>query len=68
MAKPLAGHTNSYHTYSHEEALQGIAAATLQKTFSGGLFAIGVTDRRLVGWLGGAPGGSLTRTRGGGGV
>ena len=50
------------------EALQGIAAATLQKTFSGGLFAIGVTDRRLVGWLGGAPGGSLTRTRGGGGV
>ena len=24
---PLAGHTNSYHTYSHDEALQGIAAA-----------------------------------------
>jgi len=30
------------------ESLQGIAAATLQKTFSGGLFAIGVTDRRLI--------------------
>jgi sugar phosphate isomerase/epimerase len=27
MAKPLAGHTNSYHTYSHDEALQGIAEA-----------------------------------------
>ena len=27
MSKPLAGHTNSYHTYSHDEALQGIAAA-----------------------------------------
>jgi len=24
---PLAGHTNSYHTYSHDEALEGIAAA-----------------------------------------
>src|SRR5690242_1245177 len=24
---PLAGHTNSYHTYSHDEALQGIAEA-----------------------------------------
>lgn len=30
------------------ESLSGIAAATLQKTFSGGLFAIGVTDRRLL--------------------
>jgi sugar phosphate isomerase/epimerase len=27
MATPLAGHTNSYHTYSHDEALQGIAEA-----------------------------------------
>ena len=27
MANPLAGHTNSYHTYSHDEALQGIAEA-----------------------------------------
>ena len=27
MQNPLAGHTNSYHTYSHEEALAGIAAA-----------------------------------------
>ena len=27
MSKPLAGHTNSYHTYSHDEALQGIAEA-----------------------------------------
>jgi sugar phosphate isomerase/epimerase len=27
MAYPLAGHTNSYHTYSFEEALAGIAAA-----------------------------------------
>ena len=27
MAKALAGHTNSYHTYSHDEALQGIAEA-----------------------------------------
>jgi len=27
MSTPLAGHTNSYHTYSHDEALQGIAAA-----------------------------------------
>jgi L-ribulose-5-phosphate 3-epimerase len=27
MAKPLAGHTNSYHSYSHDEALQGIAEA-----------------------------------------
>lgn len=24
---PLAGHTNSYHTYSHEDALRGIASA-----------------------------------------
>jgi hypothetical protein len=30
------------------ETLQGIAAATLRKRFSGGLFAIGVTDRRLI--------------------
>jgi hypothetical protein len=30
------------------ETLQGIVAATLRKTFSGGLFAIGVTDRRLI--------------------
>jgi hypothetical protein len=30
------------------ETLRGVAAATLQKTFSGGLFAIGVTDRRLI--------------------
>ena len=27
MATPLAGHTNSYHTYSHDEALEGIAEA-----------------------------------------
>ena len=27
MDNPLAGHTNSYHTYSHEEALAGIAEA-----------------------------------------
>ena len=27
MANPLAGHTNSYHTYSHDQALQGIAEA-----------------------------------------
>lgn len=27
MDNPLAGHTNSYHTYSHEEALRGIAEA-----------------------------------------
>jgi L-ribulose-5-phosphate 3-epimerase len=27
MANPLAGHTNSYHTYSHDEALAGVAAA-----------------------------------------
>ena len=27
MASPLAGHTNSYHTYSFEEALAGIAEA-----------------------------------------
>ena len=25
MANPLAGHTNSYHSYGHDEALQGIA-------------------------------------------
>ena len=30
------------------ETLQGIAAATHQKTFSGSLYAIGVTDRRLL--------------------
>jgi hypothetical protein len=30
------------------ESLRGIAAATLQKTFSGGLYAVGVTDRRLL--------------------
>ena len=27
MANPLAGHTNTYHTYGFEEALRGIAAA-----------------------------------------
>src|SRR6202795_1625133 len=27
MAYPLAGHTNSYHTYGFDEALAGIAAA-----------------------------------------
>ena len=27
MGNPLAGHTNSYHTYGHDEALAGIAAA-----------------------------------------
>ena len=27
MTSPLAGHTNSYHTYSFEEALEGIAGA-----------------------------------------
>ena len=27
MANPLAGHTNSYHSYGHDEALQGIAEA-----------------------------------------
>jgi L-ribulose-5-phosphate 3-epimerase len=27
MANPLAGHTNSYHTYGFDEALAGIAAA-----------------------------------------
>ncbi len=31
-----------------DETLRGVVAATLQKTFSGGLFAIGVTDRRLL--------------------
>jgi hypothetical protein len=30
------------------ETLRGIAAATHQKTFSGSLYAIGVTDRRLL--------------------
>jgi len=30
------------------EVLQGVVAATVQKTFSGGLFALGVTDRRLL--------------------
>ena len=39
MANPLAGHTNSYHTYSHDEALQGIAEA-------------GYTRRRAVGGAG----------------
>jgi len=27
MTNSLAGHTNTYHTYSHDEALEGIAAA-----------------------------------------
>lgn len=27
MGNPLAGHTNTYHTYGHDEALAGIAAA-----------------------------------------
>ncbi len=31
-----------------DEALLGMVAATVQKTFSGGLFALGVTDRRLI--------------------
>ncbi|GAA3517663.1 hypothetical protein GCM10022234_11340 [Aeromicrobium panaciterrae] len=31
-----------------EEVLQGVVAATVQKTFSGGLVALGVTDRRLL--------------------
>ena len=30
------------------EALLGLVAATAQKTFSGGLFSLGVTDRRLL--------------------
>jgi hypothetical protein len=30
------------------EGLRGIAAATFQKTFSGLLYAVGVTDRRLL--------------------
>jgi hypothetical protein len=30
------------------EALQGVVAATHQKTFSGGLYALAVTDRRLI--------------------
>ena len=30
------------------ERLVGIAAATLRKTFSGGMYAVGVTDRRLI--------------------
>jgi hypothetical protein len=30
------------------EELKGVAAATFQKTFSGSLYAIGVTDRRLL--------------------
>jgi hypothetical protein len=30
------------------ETLQGVIAATHQKTFSGSLYAIGVTDRRLL--------------------
>jgi hypothetical protein len=30
------------------EALRGIVAATHQKTFSGSLYAVGVTDRRLL--------------------
>jgi hypothetical protein len=31
-----------------EESLRGIVAATHQKTFSGGLYAVGITDRRLL--------------------
>jgi hypothetical protein len=31
-----------------DEALLGVIAATVQKTFSGGLVAVGVTDRRLL--------------------
>jgi hypothetical protein len=31
-----------------DEHIKGIIAATFQKTFSGGLYAIGVTDRRLL--------------------
>ncbi len=30
------------------ERIEGILAATIQKTFSGGLYALAVTDRRLV--------------------
>jgi hypothetical protein len=30
------------------ETLQGVIAATRQKAFSGGLYGIGVTDRRLI--------------------
>jgi hypothetical protein len=30
------------------EELRGVAAATYQKTFSGSLYAVGVTDRRLL--------------------
>jgi sugar phosphate isomerase/epimerase len=30
MDNPLAGHTNTYHTYSHDDALRGIAAAGFQ--------------------------------------
>lgn len=30
------------------EVLQGVIAATHQKTFSGGVYAVGVTDRRLL--------------------
>ena len=30
------------------EALRGVVAATQQKTFSGSLYAVGVTDRRLI--------------------
>jgi hypothetical protein len=30
------------------EELRGVAAATFQKTFSGSLYAVGVTDRRLL--------------------
>jgi hypothetical protein len=39
------------HLESHlepGEELRGVAAATYQKTFSGSLYAVGVTDRRLL--------------------
>jgi hypothetical protein len=39
------------HLESHLESgeeLRGVAAATYQKTFSGSLYAVGVTDRRLL--------------------
>jgi hypothetical protein len=31
-----------------DESLRGVVAATQQKTFSGSLYAVGVTDRRLI--------------------
>jgi hypothetical protein len=31
-----------------DEELRGVVAATQQKTFSGSLYAVGVTDRRLI--------------------